>query len=106
MPTFNDREKSFENKFAHDQEVQFKITARRNKLLGLWASEKLGFEGQTSEDYAKAVVVSDLEKAGDSDLVQKILEDFQKAGLTITEREIREEMNRLLGVARKQVQGE
>ena len=69
MSTFNDREKGFENKFKHDQEATFKATARRNKLLGLWVAKELGLSGAAAEDYAKSVVVADMEKPGDDDVV-------------------------------------
>lgn len=80
MTTFNDRETAFENKFAHDAELQFKVTARRNKLLGLWAAGRLGHEGDAAEAYAKTVVVADLEEAGDEDVVRKLVADLGGTG--------------------------
>jgi hypothetical protein len=101
MSGFDERQKGFENKFKHDQELQFKVMARRNKLLGQWAAGKLG---RTDVDaYAKEVVASDFEKAGDSDVVAKILGDFKAKGLGVTEAELRAQMEHLLPVAKKQI---
>ena len=77
---FNDREKGFEAKYLHDQETQFKITARRNKLLGLWAAEQMGLSGADAEAYAKEVVVADFEEAGDDDVLRKVLGDLVDKG--------------------------
>lgn len=106
MTTFNDREKAFESKFALDEELNFKSGARRNKLLGLWAAEKLGKTGSDAESYAKEVVLADFEEDGDHDVVNKILKDFSGAKIAISEKEIRAQMESLLAVARKQVLGE
>ncbi|MGE0744465.1 MAG: DUF1476 domain-containing protein [Rhodospirillales bacterium] len=103
MTTFNEREKGFENKYKHDQETQFKITARRNKLLGLWAAEKMGVSGPAAETYAKEVVAADFEKPGDDDVVEKVVKDLGAKGLALTAHDIRVEMERLLSVARDQV---
>lgn len=105
MSTFNDREKGFENKFKHDQEATFKATARRNKLLGLWVAKELGLSGAAAEDYAKSVVVADMEKPGDDDVVQKVLADMKAKGLTMTEHRLRAEMTTLMTEARKQLSG-
>ena len=105
MSTFNDREKGFENKFKHDQEANFKATARRNKLLGLWAARELGLTGDAAEAYAKSVVVADMEKPGDDDVVQKVLADMKAKGLTMTEHRLRAEMTTLMTEARKQLSG-
>jgi hypothetical protein len=105
MSTFNDREKGFENKFKHDQEATFKATARRNKLLGLWVAKELGLSGAAAEDYAKSVVVADMEKPGDDDVVQKVLADMKAKGLTMTEHRLRAEMTALMTEARKQLSG-
>ncbi len=101
MSTFDDRQKGFENKFKHDQELQFKVMARRNKLLGLWAAGKLG--RADAEAYAKEVVASDFEKAGDSDVVEKILKDAKAKGVAMSEAELRAQMEHLLPVAKKQI---
>ena len=105
MTTFDDRDKGFENKFAHDEELSFKINARRNKLLGLWAAEKLGKKGPEAEEYAKDVVVAEFDSSGDSDVGEKLLKDFTQAKITIAPKEISAEMERLLPIARKQIMG-
>lgn len=103
MSTFDDRERAEEARYALDQETQFKINARRNKLLGLWAAELMGISGAEAEAYAKEVVIADLEEAGDDDVVRKVRGDLEKTGLSRTDLQIREEMARLLPVAREQV---
>lgn len=105
MTTFDNRDKAFENKFARDEETQFKITARRNKLLGLWAAGKLGKSGAEAEQYAKDVVLADFEAPGDADMLGKLLADFERAGLGITEADIRAAMDALLPQAREQILG-
>lgn len=77
MTGFDDRKSAFENKFKHDQDVQFKVNARRNKLVGLWAAEKLGKTGPDADAYAKEVVASDFEKAGDDDVIEKLEADLK-----------------------------
>jgi len=104
MTTFDDRDKGFENKYAHDEELAFKAMARRNKLLGQWAAAKLGKKDAIAEQYAKDVVMADFENSGD--VVSKVLKDFTHAGIKISEKEVRTEMERLLPVARKQIMGE
>ena len=99
MTTFDKREEGFERKFAHDEETRFKAMARRNKLLGLWAAEKLGKTGQDAQDYAKAVVLSDFEEAGDEDVFRKVKGDLDAAGVAIGESQIRSTMDELLGRA-------
>ena len=81
MPSFDDREKGFEAKYSHDQELNFKITVRRNKLLGLWAAAQLGKSGADAEAYAKEVVASDFEKAGEDDIVGKVAADLKSKGV-------------------------
>jgi hypothetical protein len=103
MSKMDDRQKGFEGKFAHDAEIEFKATARRNKLLGLWAAEKLGKTGDEASAYAKDVVIADLEAAGDNDVIGKLLNDFGRAHLTVTVKEIEAEILRLTPVARKQI---
>lgn len=103
MTTFDNRENAFENKFAHDNEVDFKAVARRNKLLGLWAAGHLDLPEAERDAYAKSIVLADLELPGDEDVVQKILADFTAAGVTLTEKNIREELARLLPIAREQL---
>lgn len=100
MSTFDDREHAFENKFAHDAQMQFKAEARRNKLLGLWAAELMGKSGDESEAYAKEVVKADFEEAGDEDVYRKVAGDL---GEKATEAEIRAKMSELMIVAKSQL---
>jgi hypothetical protein len=104
MTTFDDREKAFESKFAHDQEIEFKAHARRARLAGLWAGEQMGLEGEHLEEYARAVVKSDFEQPGPDDVLRKILLDFQAAHVHLSEAAVRQKMEELLAVARAQVQ--
>ena len=106
MTTFNDREKAFEEKFKHDQELQFKVEVRRNKLLGLWLAEMLGKTGADAEAYAKEVVSADFEEPGDADLVRKILGDMQDGGVEISEHRLRKQMEECLAEAKEQVMQE
>lgn len=103
MTTFDDRENAFENKFAHDAEMQFRAEARRNKLLGLWAAELLGKSGEEADAYAKEVIKADFEEAGDEDVYRKVSGDL---GDKATESEIRSKMNELLAVAKGQLMEE
>lgn len=104
MTTFDKREEGFERKFAHDEELRFKATARRNKLLGLWAAEKLGLSGASAETYAKEVVASDFEEPGDQDVFRKVRKDFDAKGIAASDDEIRQIMNELLARAVAQLQ--
>ena len=106
MTTFNEREKGFEQKFKHDQDLQFKVNARRNKLLGLWAAELMGQSGDTAAAYAKEVVASDFDRPGDSDVLEKVLGDLKHKGVTKSEHQVRTEMDRLLAVAKEQIMSE
>jgi len=106
MATFDDREKGFEQKYKHDKELDFKVNARRNKLLGLWAAKELGIPDAEAEAYAKTVVMADFEKPGDDDVVEKIVADFKQKGLEISEHRVRKHMTELLEAARKQVMNE
>lgn len=101
MSTFDKREEGFEKKFALDEEQKFKAEARRNKLLGLWAAEKLGKTGDEAAAYAKEVVAADFEEAGDADVLRKVVGDL--AGKGVTELDIRRKMEELLAVAAAQV---
>ncbi|MEQ1944255.1 DUF1476 domain-containing protein [Mesorhizobium sp. VNQ89] len=103
MSDFSDREKGFERKFALDEELRFKATARRNKLLGLWAAEKLGKAGADAEAYAKEVVAADFVEAGDDDVLRKVKADFEAAGVDQSEHQIRRTMDELLAQAIEQV---
>lgn len=100
MSTFDDRENAFENKYAHDQEMQFRAEARRNKLLGLWAAELLGKTGDDADAYAREVVKSDFEEAGHEDVVRKVAGDL---GDKASADEIRTKMDQLLKVAKAQL---
>lgn len=106
MTTFDDREKQFEAKFAHDAELKFKIVARRNKLLGLWAAEKLGLAGRDAETYAKEVVIADFDRPGDEDVLEKVLSDLQGKVDGIDAPAIRKQMTILLDEAQQQVMSE
>jgi hypothetical protein len=104
MTTFDKREEGFEQKFAHDEALRFKATARRNKLLGLWAAEKLGLTGDAAESYAKDVVASDFEEPGDHDVFRKVRKDFDAKGVTTSDTELRAVMNELMAKAAAQIQ--
>jgi hypothetical protein len=90
MTTFDDRERAFESMYARDQEMQFKVTARRNRLLGMWAAELMGLTDVEAEAYAKDVVRADFEEAGDEDVIRKVLGDLTSAGVDIDDSKIRE----------------
>lgn len=103
MTTFDDRESAFENKFAHDEEMNFKAEARCNKLLGLWAAELLGKSGDEADEYAKTVVIADFEEAGHEDVVRKVVADLEGK---ITSDEIRSKRAELLVTAKDQIMQE
>lgn len=103
MTTFDKREDGFEKKFALDEEQKFKAEARRNKLLGLWAAEKLGISGDAASAYAREVVAADFEEAGDNDVLNKVLKDLTAKGQAVTERDVRAKMDELLAQAVAQV---
>ena len=99
MTTFDKREEGFEKKFAHDEELKFKANARRNKLLGLWAAEKLGMSGAEADAYAKSVVMADFEEPGDNDVFKKIRKDFDGKGVAQSDQQIRRAMDDLMAKA-------
>ncbi|MEH6696846.1 MAG: DUF1476 domain-containing protein [Hyphomonas sp.] len=103
MSSFDDRERAEEAKYALDQETHFKVLARRNKLLGLWAADLMGLIDGDAEAYAKTVVLSDLEEAGEEDVFRKVRGDFDAAGIDRTDARIREQMAQLMPVAREQI---
>lgn len=103
MTTFDDRERAFETKFARDEEMQFRIVARRNRLLGAWAANLMGLTEVEAEAYAKDVVRADFENAGDDDVVKKLLGDLTSAGVDIDEARIREAMEHKYVDARRQM---
>ena len=106
MTTFDDRGKGFEAKYKRDQELQFKVMARRNKLLGLWAAEKMGVSGADAETYSKEVVVSDFDRPGDEDVLEKVHGDLEAKGLGLSASDVRKEMERLLDVARQEIESD
>ena len=106
MTTFDKRKDEAETRYKHDQEMDFKANARRNKLLGLWAAEQMGITGESAEAYAKEVVVSDFDRPGDDDVLEKVLKDLTDKGVDISAHRIRKEMDQLLEVARAQVRNE
>ena len=103
MSNFTDREKAFESKYKLDQERAFKANARRCKLVGLWAAEKMGITGEDADAYAKEVIASDFEKPGQDDVVEKVLADLTAKGLDISEHMVRLEMERFYEEAVKQI---
>lgn len=106
MTTFDKREEGFERKFALDEEMKFRATARRNKLLGQWAAEKLGFSGAEAEAYVKAVIASDFEEAGDDDVFRKIRKDFDAKSVEQSDHQIRRTMDELFAKALQQLQSD
>ncbi len=103
MSQFEDRQKAFERKFAHDGEMQFRAEARRNKLLGLWAAEIIGRTGDEADAYAREVVAADFQEKGDEDVYRKLAGDFEAAGTPVAEADIRAKMQELLAVAKAQL---
>jgi len=106
MTTFNEREKAFEKKYEHDQDLKFKVNARRNKLLGLWAAGLMGKSGADADAYAKDVVLADYEKPGDSDVIEKLVKDLAAAGKPMEEHTIRKQAERLAAEAKEQLMKE
>ena len=103
---FQDREKGFENKWAHDEELHFKVIIRRNKLLGLWAAKEMGITGPEADEYAKAVAQVDFLEPGHEDVVRKIRHDFDAHNVTISDHVIRRQMEDLTKVAGEQLMGD
>jgi hypothetical protein len=103
---FEKRQKGFEAKWAHDEELRFKVYARRNKLLGLWAAEQLGLKGDAAEAYSKSVVAADFQRAGDEDVLEKVGADLHAKGAKISDHMLRVRMDELLETAKKQVEQE
>ncbi len=106
MTQFDNREKAFESKYAHDQELQFKVMARRNKLLGRWAAEQMGLTGDAVAQYAIEVVKSDFQEAGDHDVFRKVKADLDAKQVAVTEYRLRKEMDDLMMVAKQQIADE
>lgn len=105
MTTFDEREKGFEKKFAHDQDLRFKAESRRNKMLAEWAAAKLGIVGPALEDYIKAVRKADLAEKGDEDVLRKVKQDFADKGVAVDEAEIRKVMGEFLAKAVSEIEG-
>lgn len=103
MTILKDREEAFESKFVHDEEMKFRAISRRNKLIGLWAAERLGKKGDNADAYARNVVSTVFEKGGDHDVFRKLRRDFDAAGLTDSDEEISQRMTELLLIAIDQV---
>ena len=107
MATFSDREKAFEDKYKHDQDLQFRTEVRRNKLLGQWvARELLGLEGEAVDAYAREVVASDLDEPGPDDVIRKIMADLQAKGVDYSEHRLRHRMDELMAEAKHQIMSE
>lgn len=106
MTNFEDREKGFERKFAHDQELKFRATARRNKLLGLWAAGKLGLSGDAAQAYSREVIKADLEEPGEEDVFRKIRRDFDAKGVDQSDHQIRRMMADMMAEAVNQIEAE
>ncbi len=106
MSELDRRKKAFEDKFAHDEELRFRATARRNKLLGLWAAEKIGLTGDEAEAYAKEIVLADFEEAGDEDVFRRIRKDFDDRGVDQSDHRIRRTMDELMATAVDQLENE
>lgn len=102
----DDRKKAFEEKYAHDKELQFKVNARRNKLLGLWAAEQMGMKGDAATAYARTVVEFDFEEAGDEDVFKKVMGDLKGKKVDVSDHRLRKRMEELLTEARNQLMAE
>ena len=106
MTDFKDRERAEEAKFAHDEEMHFRVHARRNRLLGQWAAERMGLSAVEAEGYAKSVVQADFEEAGDEDVIRKLLGDLVSAGIEVSEADVRTAMNAKAIEAKRALMGE
>jgi len=106
VEVFNERKKGFEAKFKMDEEMEFKVSARRNKLLGLWLAEKLGLPESEHDAYATEVVLSDLEEPGIEDIVRKVMNDIENHGANLSESEVRLKLEELFGIAAKELASE
>jgi hypothetical protein len=106
MTSFDDREKGFERKFAHDEELRFRATARRNRLLGLWAAEQMGIAGDEAQAYAREVIKADLAEPGEEDVFRKLRADFDAKNVAQSDHQIRRKMAELMGEAVGQIESE
>ncbi len=103
MTSFDGREQGFESKFAHDEEMAFRVTARRNKLTGVWAAGRMGLTSEETDSYAKSVVQADFEEAGDEDVVRKLMGDLTAAGVETSDEEVRKALSDMTVEARRQL---
>ena len=106
MTSFNEREKAFEDKYKHDQELQFKVEVRRNKLLGLWAAELLGLTGADADAYAKEVITVDFDEPGVDDVVRKVCADLSGKNIDVSEHRLHKKIEELTDVAKQQIMNE
>jgi len=106
MPTLEDREKEFEARFKHDEELRFKVTARRNRLAGLWAAEKMGLPSEAAEAYAKSIVAAEFDKGGDKHVVEKLVADLSAKGHAVTAAQVQFELDHFAVQARQQLMSE
>ena len=106
MTTFDEREKAFERKFAHDQDLRFRATARRNKLFGLWAAEKLGLSGAEAGEYAKSVIRADFQEPGDDDVLRKVKGDFDAKGVGQSDDQLQSTLTEMMAEALRQIESE
>lgn len=106
MTTFDQREQGFENKYIHDQEIEFRVTRRRNKLLGLWAAQLFGLGEPEAASYAKELAVSDLKKNSEDGLVRRVLNDFSSRGVAMDERQLRKKLAELQTKAHAKIMAE
>lgn len=104
--SFKDREDAFESKYAHDQELQFKVEMRRNKLLGIWAAELMGLKGEESDSYAKEVIAADFEEPGDADVIRKVMADMEAEGIEMSEHRIKGKLEEFTSIAKQQIMTE
>jgi hypothetical protein len=106
MTTFEDREKGFERKFAHDEELKFRATARRNRLIGLWAADRMGLTGDEAQAYAREVIKADLAEPGDEDVFRKVRADFDAKGVDQSDHQIRRIIGEMMAEAVRQIEAE
>jgi hypothetical protein len=106
MTTFDERENAFERKFAHDEELRFRATARRNKLFGLWAADKLGLSGAEAGDYAKSVIRADFQEPGDDDVLRKVKGDFEAKGVDQSDHQLQRTLTDMMAEALRQIENE
>ena len=106
MNIFDERQDRFEKEFAHSKELQFKVNVRRDKLVGLWAAELMGLEGEAAQDYAKDLIMADLDEPGDEDVVRKLQADFAAKNVDVDVAKIRAVMEEQAAIARQQITNE